>query len=86
MTGHLQASGRLFFVFCWATSRTTRGFLFSFGVQGFKSLEFLLFLQLSALISGFSLVIIDLSGIFFGGRLIFTPSLRCPSFTGCLLT
>jgi hypothetical protein len=61
--GHGQGSRRHFFVFRWATH--TKSFLFSFGVQGFESLEFLLFLQFGVLFSGFSLEIVDLSGTFF---------------------
>jgi hypothetical protein len=58
--GHRQGSDGLFFVFCWATPERSWGFLFSFGAQGLKPLEFFLFLQFGVLFSRFSLEIVDL--------------------------
>ena len=57
--GHCQGSRRLFFVFCWATLKMREAFLFSVGVQGFKSLDFVSFLQFGALIPGFVLEFVD---------------------------
>ena len=75
-----------FFVFRWATSRTSWSPVFKFLTASAEEFEFVSFLQFGAWFGHQILLFLDLWGLFFSGIRKFPSSLRCPGFTGCLLT